>query len=95
MVLRREARREILDGALWYDEQRPGLGDGFRRAIREAMEQIAETPLAWPLVWRDVRRKVLTRRFPYVIYYRFKGEQVRVLAVSHTARRPGYWSSRS
>ncbi len=42
---------------------------------------------------RRVRRMVLNR-FPFNLYYVIAGEIIRILAVAHQSRRPGYWSSR-
>lgn len=41
------------------------------------------------------RRRLLLDRFPYVLIYRpLPGGGVRVLAVAHGRRRPGYWRHR-
>ena len=39
-------------------------------------------------------RYFLVRRFPYVVYYSEGEEVVRVIAIAHGRRRPGYWRSR-
>lgn len=31
------------------------------------------------------------RRFPYSVVYHLSGEVIRVIAVAHQSRRPGYW----
>lgn len=33
-------------------------------------------------------------KFPYVVIYEMTGEQVIIIAVMHTSRRPRYWESR-
>jgi plasmid stabilization system protein ParE len=40
-----------------------------------------------------LRRLVLTR-FPYFLIYSFTTDLLRVVAVAHARRRPGYWRSR-
>jgi toxin ParE1/3/4 len=34
-------------------------------------------------------------RFPYRVAYLVTSQELRVLAVAHTRRRPGYWQSRT
>jgi toxin ParE1/3/4 len=33
-------------------------------------------------------------RFPYLIYYEIMPNRVRVVAIAHKRRRPGYWRNR-
>ncbi|MBK7425134.1 MAG: type II toxin-antitoxin system RelE/ParE family toxin [Propionivibrio sp.] len=40
------------------------------------------------------RRQYNFRRFPYSIIYQVTVEELRILAVAHHRRRPGYWSGR-
>ncbi len=39
-------------------------------------------------------RRFLLRRFPYVIIYEIVSDEIHILAVAHTKRRPGYWKNR-
>jgi hypothetical protein len=41
----------------------------------------------------DLRRLVLIR-FPYVLIYSFTPDMLRIVAVAHARRRPGYWRAR-
>jgi plasmid stabilization system protein ParE len=50
-------------------------------------------PEAHAKVYHDVRR-VLVRRFPYSIYYRFRADRIVVLAVFHNKRDPKVWKAR-
>ena len=34
------------------------------------------------------------RRFPYLIVYQLVGQKLRVIAVAHCRRKPGYWKTR-
>jgi hypothetical protein len=36
-----EARGEVRAAALWYEEQRPGLGDRFVERVNEVLERAA------------------------------------------------------
>ena len=64
VVFRHAAKSEFERAALWYEEQRSGLGEEFIREIDEALARAAATPQRHPVVFRDVRRAV-ARRFPF------------------------------
>jgi hypothetical protein len=40
-------------------------------------------------------RRATVRQFPYRIAYLMLDETIRVLAVAHTRRAPGYWQGRA
>ena len=85
-------RADFREAALWCEEQRPGLGDEFSRAVRAAANPIASGPERWPTK-QGLRRYVL-RRFPYTIAYRFASGFVEILAVAHHRRDPASWTDR-
>ncbi len=96
-----EAEAELTAAVLWYDEQRPGLGEDLLTEVEAGFEVIAHAPRAWPR-WPDAPprdppiRRLLMRRFPFAIGYQvFDGDDVLVLAVAHTHRAPMYWVRRS
>ena len=45
-------------------------------------------------VFRGSRRRYLFRRFPYSIIYQITNDELRIIAVAHHRRRPGYSSNR-
>lgn len=55
--------------------------------------RIIEFPRAWPSAEANTRR-VLLGDFPYQLVYRVEGDEVRVYAVAHLKRKPGYWLER-
>jgi hypothetical protein len=32
------------------------------------------------------------RRFPFNVIHQFHGDEIRVIAIAHQRRKPGYWS---
>jgi plasmid stabilization system protein ParE len=74
------------------------LAARFLDEIDAVSSALARAPRSFPRLLGlpidlEVRRAFL-RRFPYaLVYYEMAGE-VRVLAVAHTSRRPGYWLDR-
>jgi plasmid stabilization system protein ParE len=92
------ARKEILDAAAWYDGERSGLGDAFVAAVDEALGHVGQLgPDCRPAVGVQPElgaKRVLVRRFPYFVVFMELPRSIRVLAVSHARRRPGYWKKR-
>jgi plasmid stabilization system protein ParE len=94
VVFRRAASVEFEEAAVWYEGQRRGLGVEFSLEVEQAIEKLVERPTRYPIVFGDIRRTV-TRRFPYAIYFRVRGNSVVVLAVFHGRRDPGTWQRRA
>jgi toxin ParE1/3/4 len=94
LVLRPEARLDIREAALWYDEQSPGLGDRFTEDLDVLFERILVAPLQFPEIEPPVRC-ALPKRFPYKVYFRLGPTTARILAVMHQSRHPDTWRSRT
>ncbi|MBI3775205.1 MAG: hypothetical protein HY273_06575 [Gammaproteobacteria bacterium] len=45
-------------------------------------------------MWRNGKRRYVMQRFPYSLIYTVSSEEIRILAVAHHSRRPGYWQGR-
>jgi toxin ParE1/3/4 len=93
-----EAEEELFAAVSWYQGHRPGLGVELMDAVQEAMRRITQTPASLGLApgvstSLGVRRCPL-QRFPYSLVFLELSEEIRVLAVAHHRRRPGYWRSR-
>jgi hypothetical protein len=70
-----------------------GLGVEFQTEVLQVIDRLAETPLIYQIVYRDVRRAIV-HRFPYLIWYRVVGEGVAVLACSNARQEPSKVVSR-
>ena len=91
--VRPEAEAEAQEAAQWYDQESPGLGQAFLEVVERSLRAVQEHPLRFPLVHGDIRRALL-KRFPYGVYFRLRGTEVRILAVMHHARNPARWQNR-
>lgn len=88
-----EADRELSDGAVYYaQEGNPDLGFAFVAEFERALNLLCVQPQLGAS-WRG-RRRFPLRRFPYSIIYYIKGDELRVIALAHHRRRPGYWAGR-
>ena len=94
VVVAPEAELELTDGALYYaQEANAELGVAFIAEFERALSELAAHPrLGAP--WRARTRRFPLRRFPYSVIYRIEGEEVRIIALAHQRRQPGYWSGR-
>ena len=93
LIIRPEARADLLDAFYWYQSQRQGLGFDFKLCIDEAMAVIQRTPLLYKKLMLDVRRATI-RRFPFGVFYLVENRKIVVLAVMHAKRDPDNWKSR-
>lgn len=82
VFVRRAAERDITQAQRWYEQQRAGLAKEFQSELEELVDRLAQTPLIYPVLYRNVYRAML-RRFPYLIWYRVEKETVTVLAYTH------------
>ena len=89
-IVRPGAERDIRSAFEWYESQRPGLGDEFLLALRERLESVRTFPESSAILYRDVRRAVVSR-FPYLIFYVVRPTRIAVLGVLHHARNPAVW----
>ena len=88
-----EAEQEFVEAAAYYERAVTGLGERFGSEVRYAIEQLLEYPELGPPIDANLRRLILTR-FTYFLIYSFTADVLRVIAVAHARRRPGYWRSR-
>lgn len=75
---------------VWYEQRQQGLGAEFLRACDAAFSAIARVPQAYREVRPRVRR-VLLRRFPYMVFFVAKADRVVVIGVVHVRQSPDVW----
>ncbi len=75
VIIRPNAEADAPEARQWYESQRTGLGD----------ELLEEHPERRPIYYRGFRR-LLTRRFPYKLFYRLEGDRVIVFRILHAKR---------
>jgi plasmid stabilization system protein ParE len=89
----RLAANELLGAARLYDRHQPGLGDRFLAAVERTLAFIRDQPLLGVLEDQQ-RRSRPVARFPYRVVYELEPERIRLIAVAHMSRQPGYWKRR-
>ena len=76
------AHSDVDEAAGWYETQRPGLGIEFILEFDAAVARVTESPEAYAIQHRGVRR-ILMRRFPYAVYFTFENPRIEIVAVLH------------
>lgn len=88
------AADEPVDGAVFYaKEASPVLALQFVAEFERSVALLLASPELGAL-WRGRLRRLPLRRFPYGIVYRVSGDTLRIVALAHQKRRPGYWRGR-
>ncbi len=94
LIVRSEAEAELAEAFNWYERQVAGLGSRFLLSVDAVINSIQRDPLQYPILYKNVRR-VLTRRFPYQVFFIVKDLQIIVVAVFYGMRNPSVWQSRN
>ena len=82
VYVRHAAELEVAEAQLWYEKQQVGLAAKFHNELSRVLDRLAETPLIYPVMYRNIRRAVL-HRFPFLIWYSVESSVVTVLACTH------------
>ncbi len=88
------AEEEFRAAASYYEDRIAGLGEELILEIERTCGLLEEYPDLGPRLDPVLRRHVL-RRFPFALIYRVDGSVLRIIALAHESRRPGYWRPRS
>jgi plasmid stabilization system protein ParE len=89
-----EAQSELLASIRYYEDCQRGLGHRFRLLVESAVKKIVEAPFIYRVLKAPFRRYLLPK-FPYSIIYSIEPDHIRIIAVAHNKRKPGYWSDRA
>lgn len=94
LVIVPPALAELHDAAAFYAAKGTvGLGLAFVAEVERTANLVLENPMLGA-IFRGTRRSYILRRFPYSIIYQVTAVELRIIAVAHHRRRPGYWANR-
>lgn len=88
-----QAVQEAYEAFEYYRQHSIAAADRFLNRLAEARAAIQDFPESWP-PYLFGTRSYLVRRYPYAIVYHVGQERIRVIAVAHAHRKPGYWVER-
>jgi plasmid stabilization system protein ParE len=82
-----DALQDLNDGFLFYEAQEAGLGDYFATCLRADIEGLRVSTGIHRILYRDYRR-LLSRVFPYGIFYTVESDCAVIWAVIDLRRDP-------
>ncbi|MGB5528943.1 MAG: type II toxin-antitoxin system RelE/ParE family toxin [Ignavibacteriaceae bacterium] len=88
-----DASFELSQSVNYYEEQQSKLGLKFLEEIYSSIQRIVEYPIAYPVYSKNTR-KCIANRFPFAIIYQIRKDEIFITAITHLARKPGYWGER-
>jgi plasmid stabilization system protein ParE len=87
------AEQELIEVSEHYEAQLQGLGNEFLLEVERVSAVLLELPSLGEKL-DSIHRRLPLQRFPYALIFRRDADVIRIVAVSHRRRRPGYWSPR-
>src|SRR5437899_2231336 len=88
VIFKPAAHLEFEEAVAWYEAQRSGLGEEFKREVKSTLERALLNPEHFQHV-RGRAQRIRLRRFKqYAIYFGIKEGTFAILAVFHGARNP-------
>lgn len=89
-----EALAEVEEATRWYRENGGVVPSrAFTVELKRVVSLAVQQPGIGSLGSHGTSRLYL-KRFPYTLVFRIGRDSVRVIAVAHQSRRPGYWAGR-
>lgn len=89
-----EAEADANAAADWYiGHSAFAAAEDFANALDHAFALLCDYPAMGARAAHRTRMLTL-HDFPYSVIYRIQGDEIRVIAVAHHSRRPGYWVGR-
>ena len=83
------ASRDLIEGYSFYERQAEGVGSYFLDSLYSDIDSLIITA-GMHSVHFDKYHRLLSKRFPFAIYYRVEGETVLVYAILDCRRDPAW-----
>jgi hypothetical protein len=84
-----KAENDLVEGYLFYEAQQAGVGDYFLESLYSDIESLRLYAGIHRMAYRHYHR-MLSRRFPFAVFYTLADDAVRVHAVVDCRRRPAW-----
>lgn len=83
------AEMEAAEAALYYEDQKPGLGTDFLDELDAAREHLGEHPQHYSFITdKKNLRSIALKRFPYQLIFEIENDKVIVISVHHEKQKP-------
>ena len=83
------ASQDLIDGHWFYERQARGAGSYFLDTLFSDVDSLATNAGIHPVHFGKYHR-LLSKRFPFAVYYRVEEEEVLVYAVLDCRRQPAW-----
>jgi toxin ParE1/3/4 len=93
VILHPEARSEFFEAVEFYANESTSLAERFIKEFEVASNEIGLHPDRYRKVRRASQIKEF-RSFPYSLVYRVLDDMIKIDAIAHDKRKPGYWKKR-
>lgn len=87
------ASRDLVDGYHFYEKQAPGVGAYFLDTLYADIDSLVVNAGIHPLYFGRYHR-LLSKRFPFAVYYRVEDQTATVYAVLDCRRSPAWTRAR-
>ena len=84
-----QAREDLIEGFHFYEEQQAGLGSYFLSNLYADIESLLLYSGLHEKIYTDYFR-LLSRRFPFAVYYTFEASVIYIQAVIDCRRDPAW-----
>jgi plasmid stabilization system protein ParE len=84
-----QAVQDLIEGFHFYEDQQPGLGSYFLTNLYADIESLQLYAGIHRKAYRNYHR-LLSRRFPFAVYYTLQDETVFIRAVVDGRRKPAW-----
>ena len=89
LIITTTAEQHAIDAAIYYEQQQTGLAERFLAELHTAYKKIAEHPQYYGFISsKDKYRDIRLHTFPYVVIYEINNNEVIVVAVFNTHKKP-------
>lgn len=87
-----DALDDLREGFLFYEAQEPGLGEYFLSQLRADIDGLKVSAGIHRQPYRNLHR-MLSRRFPFTIFYEYSNSEALVVAVVDCRKDPDWIAS--
>ena len=81
------ARRDLMTGYRFYERQAEGIGRYFLDSLYSDIESLQISAGVHAVCFGRYHR-LLSRHFPWSVYYRIEGDEIRIYAILDNRRNP-------
>ena len=93
-IITPQAQRDLDSAYHWYQKQSKGLGKDFIRCVDATLATVFRYPFHNQVIFKNVVRRALVKRFPYAIYFVSEEDSTTIFAILDQRRNPEIWQER-